>query len=75
MIDLLTLMILGIGLGGFMFYVFLPLIGLIFNLGPKPEIRMPIDYVKKLHDQRENMKMSQKIGNQTFKDYCIPNND
>ncbi|MEE9574073.1 MAG: hypothetical protein V3W20_13545 [Candidatus Neomarinimicrobiota bacterium] len=53
MINTLDLMIIGAGLGCFAFYVIFPLIGWVFNLGPKPTQIPPIDYTKRLETTRK----------------------
>ncbi len=51
--NTLDLMIYGIGLGYFVFYVICPLIGWLFNLGPKPTQIPPIDHTERLETTRK----------------------
>ncbi len=46
-------MFLGAAIGAFAFYVILPVIGWVFNLGPKPTKIGYIDYTKQLEQTRK----------------------
>ena len=54
--NTLDLMLLGIGLGGLLYFPILPLIGWVFNLGPKPTKLTYVDWSKKLEQTREWLK-------------------
>ena len=54
--DPFTLMMIGIGIAYFMFYIFFPFIGWVFNLGPKPTNLAHRDYTKELEATRKWLK-------------------
>jgi hypothetical protein len=66
--DTFSLMMIGIGIAYFMFYVFFPFIGWVFNWGPKPKRMMYRDYTKELEAKRKWLKDINIVSNENIKD-------